>query len=264
MTDFVTSKDGTRLAYDRLGQGPPLLIVNGAMSVRTFVFARKMAEGLATHFTVYNYDRRGRGESGDKPGTYEVQREVEDVAAMAQAAGGKPFVFAMSSGAALALEAAAAGVPMAGLLAYEPPYTAADPDGKTDREYEANVSRLIAQGKRDEAVAYFMRMVGVPGVGIAVMKMMPMWKVMRGVAHTLPYDARIMGRFEIPAQRFARIRVPTIVANGDKTVPTLKVAAQAAAQAVPKARHVVVPKSNHGVKAKAIAPILVAEFGGRP
>lgn len=259
MTEFVTSRDGARIGYDRLGHGPPLVIVNGALSVRTFVFARKVAEGLAKSFTVYSYDRRGRGDSTDHA-AYSVQKEVDDVAAVCKAAGGRPFVVGFSSGAALALEAAASGVPMAGLYAYEPPYTRADPADKTDADFRERLEAFRANGQRDEAVSYFMRTVGVPGVGIAIMRLLPMWKVMRGVAHTLPYDAAVMDGFKVPVQRLAAIKVPTTVANGAKTAPSLKLAARAAADAVPQARHRIVPKSNHGIRPKAIAPELQAVF----
>lgn len=258
-TNFVTSKDGTRIAYDKLGSGPPLVIVNGALAVRTFMFAQKMADELAKAFTVYNYDRRGRGDSADAP-VYSVAKEVDDVAAVCKAAGGKPFVVGFSSGAALALEAAAAGVAMAGLYAYEPPYINADPAGKADPEYQRTMDDFIAKGERDKAVAYFMRFVGVPGFGVAIMKLLPMWKVMLGAAHTLPYDARMMNHFDVPVKRFAAIKAPTIVANGSKTTPALKAGAKAAAQAIPKARHVVLPKQNHGVRPKAMAAFLTAEL----
>jgi pimeloyl-ACP methyl ester carboxylesterase len=259
--ETVTSRDGTRIAYDVLGQGPPLVIVNGALSVRTFTFARKMAEELAKSFRVYNYDRRGRGDSTDTQ-PYSVQREVEDLAAVCKAAGGKPYVFGQSSGAALALEAAASGVPMAGLLAYEPPYTRADPDDKTDAAgFEPTLKAFVAKGQRDQAVAYFMRTVGVPGFAVAIMKLLPMWKVMRGVAHTLPYDAAVMAGFAVPTARLAKVQVPTWLVAGAKTTPSLKLAAAAAAKAVPGAQHRVLPKSNHGVKPAAIAPLLAEAFG---
>jgi pimeloyl-ACP methyl ester carboxylesterase len=260
---FATSKDGTRIAYDKLGAGPPLLIVNGAMSVRTFSFAQKMADALAKHFTVYNYDRRGRGDSGDtKP--YAVEKEIEDVAALAKAAGGKPFVFGLSSGAGLALEAAAAGVPMAGLFAYEPPYINALPGERADPQYQANLDAYIAKGQRDEAVAYFMRFVGVPGFAVAIMKLLPMWKVMRSVAHTLPYDARIMGSFDVPAQRFGAIKVPLIAAAGSKTTPGLKAGAQKVAAAVPGAQFRLLDKQTHGLKPAAAAQALVEAFARQP
>lgn len=256
----VTSKDGTRIVYDRLGVGPPLVIVNGALSVRDFTFARKMAEALAASFTVYNYDRRGRGDSGDtKP--YSVQKEIDDLAAVCKAAGGKPFVVGQSSGAALALEAAAAGVPMAGLYAYEPPYVKAHAPDAIDPQYEQKVDAFVAANDRDGAVSYFMRTVGVPGFGVAIMRVLPMWKTMRGVAHTLPYDARCMDGFSVPAQRLAKIKVPTTVGAGEKTTPALKSAAKATAAAIPQGKAETVPKSNHGVKPKAMLPALVAAFG---
>lgn len=258
-TQTVTSKDGTTIAYDVRGTGPPLVIVNGALSVRNFVFARKMAEGLANRFMVYNYDRRGRGDSTDNA-AYSVAKEIDDVAAMCRVAGGKPFVVGFSSGAALALEAAAAGVPMAGLYAYEPPYTRADPNDKTDADFRERLEAYRANDQRDEAVSYFMRTVGVPGFGVAIMKILPMWKVMRGVAHTLPYDAAVMDGFNVPEDRLAAIKVRTVVANGAKTAPALKLGAKAAADAVPKAQHRIVPKSNHGVKPKAMGPELAAVF----
>lgn len=258
----VLSKDGTKIAFDKMGQGPPLVIVNGALSVRTFTFAQKMADELAKQFTVYNYDRRGRGDSTDTQ-PYAVQREVEDLRALCQASGGKPFVFGLSSGAALALEAAASGVPMAALLAYEPPFTQADPLDKTDAAgFEPTLKAHIAKGERDEAVAYFMRTVGVPGFAVRIMKLLPMWKVMRSVAHTLPYDAAIMAGFRVPTERLALIKIPVTLAAGEKTTPSLKAAALAASKAVPGARHRIVPKANHGVKPQAIAPVLVDTFMG--
>lgn len=259
MTEFVTSKDGTRIAYDRLGQGPPLVIVNGALGMRSLSFAKKMAAELAKDFTVHDYDRRGRGESTDN-GPYAVQKEVEDLAAVCAAAGGKPFVVAQSSGAALALEAAAAGVPMAGLFAYEPPYVRAHGPEAIDPDYEAKLSAIVAEGDRDRAVAFFMRAVGVPGFGVAVMRLMPVWKELKASSHTLPYDAAAMDGFQPPAARLARIKVPTTVASGERTAPALKAAARAAAQAIPGAKQAVVPKANHGIKPWQMRQALVATF----
>ena len=258
MTEYVTSKDGTRIAYDKLGSGPPLVIVNGALSVRSFVFARKLAEELAKSFTVYNYDRRGRGDSAEHASST-LAKEVEDLAAVCKAAGGKPFVVGQSSGAALALEAAAAGVPMAGLYAYEPPYVRVHGPDAIDPEYEAKVAALVAAGDRDGAVSCFMRAVGVPGFGVAIMRLMPMWKVMRTVAHTLPYDAEAMAGFRPPA-RLGAIKVPTTVGAGERTTPSLKAAARAAADAVPKARHELVPRSGHAVKPAVMRPVLERAF----
>ncbi len=259
MTNFVTSKDGTQIGYDKLGSGPPLVIVPGALAIRTFVFARKMAENLAKSFTVYSYDRRGRGDSGDNP-TYTVQKEIDDLAAVCAAAGGKPFVVGFSSGAALALHAAAGGVPMQQLYAYEPPFVAAAPGGKPDTEFKPKLEAFRANDQRSEAVAYFMRTVGVPAIGVAFMKLLPMWKTMKSVAHTLPYDAAIMDRFVVPTAVLAKVKVPTLVANGGKTAPNLKAAAEAVAKAVPKAQHRVVPGQTHAVKPEPMRLALVEAF----
>ncbi len=261
-TQFVTSKDGTRIAYETVGSGEPLVIVWGALGARASPFAKGMREELAKSFTVYDYDRRGRGESGDaKP--YAVAREVEDLRAVCEAAGGSPFVWATSSGAALALEAAAAGVPMRVLAAHEPPYAVGPEAGSFDRDYEANVTALIQQGKRAEAVGYFMRVVGVPGPMVWVMRLMPFWKQMVQLAHTLPYDAAIMNRFEMPEARLRGIRTPTVVLVGGSTPSRLRAAADAVAKVVPGATEQVVPKQNHGIKPQALRPALVEAFAGK-
>jgi pimeloyl-ACP methyl ester carboxylesterase len=176
------------------------------------------------------------------------------------AAGGNPFVFATSSGAALALEAAASGVPMRKLAAYEPPFMVGDPKDRPERDFEQKLIAMVQRGERDEAVKYFMRTVGVPGFVLVIMRLMPFWKDMRAVAHTLPYDAAVMNGFGLPAKRLAEVRVPVVVMAGGKTTPTLLQAAQSAAKAVPGAEHRIIPKQNHGVKPAALRPVLVETF----
>ena len=258
-TQFVTSADGTRIAYETAGQGAPLVIVWGALGVRSSPFAKAMRDELAQSFTVFDYDRRGRGESGDtKP--YAVAREVEDLRAMCEAAGGSPYVWATSSGAALALEAAASGVPMKMLAAHEPPYMIGSPKDAPDPDYEQKVTELITRGKRDEAVRYFMRTVGVPPMFVFVMRFMPFWKDAVGAAHTLPYDAAVMRGFAFPETRLREIRVPTVVLVGGSTTPTLRKAADETARTVPAASERVIPKQNHGIKPAALHPVLVELF----
>ncbi len=256
MTEFVTSKDGTRIAYETAGSGPTLLLVNGAMGYRGLDFAKKARDGFAAHFKVIDYDRRGRGESGDtKP--YSVKKEVEDIAALvAGPGGGRCLVFAQSSGAALALEAAASGVPMQTLFAYEPPYMVGDPKDRPDRDFKEKLEALVAQGKRSEAVSYFMRTVGVPGFMLAVMRLFPFWKQLAAVAHTLPYDAAVMAGFDFPAKRLAALKVPVVAIAGEKTTPTLKAAVAQVAKTVPGAQHKVAPKMSHAVDSKRLAPLL--------
>jgi pimeloyl-ACP methyl ester carboxylesterase len=258
-TRFVTSADGTRIAYETMGQGARLVFVWGALGVRSSPFAKAMREELAKDFTVFDYDRRGRGESGDtKP--YAVAREVEDLRALCEAAGGQPYVAATSSGAALALEAAASGVPMKMLAAHEPPYMVGNPKDAPDPDYEQKMNELIARGKRGEAVTYFMRTVGVPGMFVLVMRFMPFWNDAVAAAHTLPYDAAVMDGFAFPERRLREVRVPTVVLVGGSTTPTLRTAADATARTIPGATERVIPKQNHGVKPAALRPVLVESF----
>jgi len=251
----LRSVDGTIIAYDVVGAGPPLVVVMGALGFKDFSYARQLATELAKDFTVYSYDRRGRGGSSDTL-PFALEREVEDLAAVVDAAGGQPYVLATSSGAALALHAAARGVPMKALLAWEPPYMVGEHKKPSHTEYRPSVERLVAEGRRDEAVAFFMRTVGLPGIVVAIMRLFPFWKGMRAVAHTLPYDAAAMTDFDIPTALFRRIAVPTLVGTGSKSPKALQDGARAVAGVVPGARFRVVPKGSHGVKPTVIAPVL--------
>jgi pimeloyl-ACP methyl ester carboxylesterase len=255
-TQFAKSRDGTPIAYDKLGTGPALLVVNGALGYREMSFAKQLTTELAKHFTVIDYDRRGRGQSGDQH-SYSVDREIEDIRALIeQAAGGPCYVFAQSSGAALALRAAAADVPMKALVAYEPPYMVGDPKDRPARDYRERVTALIAEGRRDDAVKYFMLTVGVPKFFVALMRLFPFWKQMRAAAHTLPYDAAIMDDFEFPTRELQSIHVPVIAVAGEKTTPTLKRAAEAVAETIPAAQHRTAPNMSHAVKPAILAPLL--------
>ncbi len=254
-TRFAVSRDGTRIAYDVVGRGPTLVLVNGALGFRGMSFAQQFAKEFAKHFTVIDYDRRGRGESGDAS-SYAVSREIEDLDALIRASGEPCYVFAQSSGAALALKAAAAGVPMKVLVAYEPPYLVGEPPTPRFTEYRDRVSALIAAGRRDDAVKFFMVTVGVPGFFVPLMRLFPFWKKMRAVAHTLPYDAAIMGTFELPAADLKSIRVPVVAVAGEKTTPMLKRAVQAVAETVPGAEQRTAPKMSHAIKAGVLAPLI--------
>lgn len=256
------SRDGTPIAYERSGQGPALILVDGALCSRGFGPSPKLAPHLATRFDVVTYDRRGRGESGDTL-PYRREREVEDIAALIQAAGAPAFLLGLSSGAALALQAAAtlgpASIRM--VAAYEPPYVnehgqAAGPD------HEAQLARLIAGGDRGGAVSYFMRsMVGVPAPAVFLMRLMPwIWRKLKAVAHTLPYDAAVMDGFQVPVERLATITVPTLVMHGGKTDARLMRAARAVADAIPGARHRVLPGQTHNVKPSVLVPAVVDTF----
>ncbi|UFS60514.1 alpha/beta fold hydrolase [Subtercola endophyticus] len=260
-TQFVTSADGTRIAYEKVGAGPALVLVDGAMCRRSFGPARPLAKELADRFTVYLYDRRGRDESGDTA-PYAVGREVEDLAAIIRATGETPFVSGSSSGAALALEAAAAALPMRKLAVFEAPYMVAVEGHRAPVDSAAQARALIAQGKRGDAVKFFMSdMVGAPAIATVFMRLMPgVWKKATAAAHTIPYDAEVMGDFSVPVQRFAGIRVPTLVIVGGKSPDSMRVAEQAVTDAVPGAQLQTLPGQMHQVSAKALAPMLAAYF----
>jgi len=259
MTQAI-SRDGTAIAYERSGQGPALILVDGALCSRAFGPMPKLAPLLAPHFTVYVYDRRGRGESGDTQ-PYAREREVEDIEALIQAAGGSAFLVGLSSGAALALEAAASGLPIRKLVAYEPPYV---DDGARNggAEHESQLKSLLAAGNRAGAVTYFMRsMVGVPAPVVVMMKLMPwIWRKMKAVAHTLAYDAAVMSGFKVPTARLAKVRVPTLAMHGSKTDVRLQKAARAVAAAVPGAQHRTLEGQTHNVAPTVLTPAVVEFF----
>ena len=256
----VRSNDGTVIAFERSGNGPALVLVDGALCSRGFGPSPKLAALLAPHFTVYAYDRRGRGESSDHD-RYSVEREVEDLAAVIDGAGGRAFLLGLSSGGALALHAAASGLPVDGVLAYEPPYVN-DENAEDGGRHEAELKRLVAAGKRGQAVKYFMRdMVGAPAPMVAIMRLMPwIWRKCEAVAHTLPYDAAVMSGFRVPRDRFGAIRVPALIMSGSNTDARLRRAARAAAEAIPEARHRDLAGQTHAVKPAALAPAAVEFF----
>jgi pimeloyl-ACP methyl ester carboxylesterase len=258
----VVSKDSTTIAYDRSGTGPALILVDGALCSRTFGPMGPLAALLAPHFTVYIYDRRGRGESGDTL-PFAVEREIEDIEALIAEAGGSAFVYGISSGAALAFEAARA-LPTAitKLALYEPPYTT-----KADRverflEYRMQLDALLAEGRRGDAIELFMRFVGAGDEGVAGMRQSPVWPVFEAVAPTLPYDAAELGDSAVPTERAAYVTIPTLVAAGGATFPFIQEAAQALAEALPNAQHRVLAGQTHDVAAEVLAPALVEFFVG--
>jgi pimeloyl-ACP methyl ester carboxylesterase len=257
----VRSKDGTLIAFERSGRGPALILIDGALCSRRFGPSPKLGPLLARHFTVYTFDRRGRGQSGDTL-PYSPMREVEDIAALVEVAGGSACLLGLSSGGALALHAAASGVPVTKVVAYEPPYVD-DSGQRGGAAYEGELARLIACGNRSGAVKYFMKdMVGAPAPMVVMMRFMPwIWRKLEAVAHTLPYDAAVMSAFRIPRERFASIRVPALVMNGAKTDPRLREAARALAQVIPAGRHRELAGQTHNVKADVLAPAVVEFFG---
>jgi pimeloyl-ACP methyl ester carboxylesterase len=265
----VTSQDGTSIAYDQTGTGPSLVLVDGALNSRAFGLNGPLAKVLAGRFTVVTYDRRGRGDSGDTP-QYAVQREIEDLEAVIDAAGGPAYVYGISSGAGLALETACA-VPakVAKLALYEPSFVVDDTRPPVPADAIRQVTDLLASGRRGAAVKLFLREdAQVPAMVVAVMPLMPAWGKLKAVAHTLPYDLTIMdGRQQgrpLPADRWASLTAPALVIAGGKSPAWLQNAARALAQALPGASHRILPGQTHIVKAGPLAPVLAEFFTGTP
>jgi pimeloyl-ACP methyl ester carboxylesterase len=253
----ATSKDGTTLAFDRLGDGPPVILVCGGSTDR--MANAPLAALLAPHLSVLNYDRRGRGDSGDTP-PYAVEREVEDIAAVIDAGGGSAFLYGTSSGAALALEAAASGLPVTKLALWEPPFILDEsrrPPADTARTYR----ELVAAGRRGDAVEYFMaKVVGLPPEFVAQARSQPFWEAQEALAHTLAYDATIMGDYSLPTERAAAVTVPTLVLNGGASFPGMAEAAQALADALPDGQRRILEGQGHDVDPSVQAPVLEEFF----
>jgi pimeloyl-ACP methyl ester carboxylesterase len=249
----VTSKDGTKIAYDKIGKGPALILVLGALNSRKS--GAKLAKLLAARFTVISYDRRGRGDSTDTA-PYSPQCEVEDIAALIGAVGEPVCLYGHSSGAALALEAAIKLRNKIGKLAiYEVPYTLAA------NEYYKTLKKLLAAGRKDNAVALFVRSVGVSDKQIQAMKRMPMWNGLKKLAPTLAYDSEVLGKgHALPAARLSRITIPTLVMHGGAGAPFMRDAARAISEAIPQAQLRTLAHQTHGVNPKVLAPVLEEFF----
>lgn len=233
----VISKDGTRIAYKKQGNGPALILVSSA--VADHQDAAQLAEQLTSHFTVYNYDRRGRGHSTDTA-PYSVEREVEDIAALTEVAGGQASLFGSSSGAVLALEAASLlGDRVTKLYLYEPPFIINDSRKPVPVDYVQQLNSLTEAGKRSDAVEYFAsEALGIPGEFIGYMKADPSWNKMEDLSHTLAYDGLIMGTTQsgkpLPTNRWV-VNAPTLIMTGENSEPLFHDAAQALVKLLPKA-----------------------------
>ena len=258
----LKSKDRTTIAFDKQGAGPALILVDGAMGTRSSGSKPELARLLAQHFRVYSYDRRGRGDSGDTE-PYAVQKEIEDIEALIDDAGGSAFVYGHSSGACLALDAAVGlGDKIVKLAMYEAPYND-DPEAqKAWGEYIENLKEALASDRRGDAVALFMAYVGTPAEQIEGMRHAPFWGGMEALAPTLAYDhTAIMGRDgSIPTERAARVRVPTLVMNGGNGAPFMHETAETLSKAIPLAELITLDGQTHDVDPGALAPVLVGFF----
>ena len=263
--NHVTSKDGTSIAYEVMGTGPALILVGGGLDdgSENAPLALELAENLA----VYNYARRGRGDSGDTL-PYALGREIEDIEALLAEAGGAAHLYGVSSGGALVLEAAAAGIAVDKLAVYEVPYNLADDWPQRWREYVETLQAALAKGRRGYALELFMELAGSAEDEIAGARNSPFWAAMEPLAHTLAYDAACLGDGQPPTDRFARIAQPTLVATGvDGRVPgasawvlALDPAADAIAESIPHAERQTFEGQSHVADPKVVAPILERFF----
>jgi pimeloyl-ACP methyl ester carboxylesterase len=266
-TEFATSADGTRIAFERSGAGPVLVLVDGAFCYREFGPARAVAAALESEFTVVIYDRRGRGESGNVL-PYAVEREFEDLHAVIAAVGADAFVMGQSSGAALVYRAAAAGIPMKKIIGYEAPWVGlrTNADGSL-KQYHADLDRLIDAGENGTAIAYFMvDMVGAPRFLPLLMRVMSAkaWRKLLAVAPTLRHDAALMGAtFTVPETELATIAVPALVLCGSKAAPQMRAAQEKVAAAIPRAEHAVLAGQTHQVSPAALRPQFLRFLLGR-
>ncbi len=258
------SKDGTPIAFERIGDGPPVILVDGALCYRGMGQSGQLAELLAPYFTVFTYDRRGRGESGDTA-PYRVEREVEDVAEVLSEAGGAAFLWGTSSGAVLALEAANRLRGIKKLALYEAPFIVDDSRSTTESDW-ARIAEAVAANQRSKAVKLFLKSVGVPAFFFAVMPLMPMWSKLKAVAHTLLYDGAIVGDNQrgkpLPTGRWASVTVPALVMDGGKSPAWMRHGNQSLASVLPNARYRTLERQTHMLKPKAHAPPLVEFFNG--
>ena len=257
----VISPDGTTIACEQQGSGPALVLVDGAMCYRGAGPMRPLAAQLQGSFTVVTYDRRGRGESTDTL-PYSTAREVEDLQAVIAQAGGAAYVYAISSGAALALATAAAGSGITAMALYEPPFMAEVGDDVRVKEYSERLTELLAAGRRGDAVALFMTYVGMPAEVVAGMRTQPGWAAFEAIAPTLAYDDKLLAGGSVPRDLASSISVPTLVLAGTASPPPLQQSAKATAEALPTGRLRALEGQTHDVAPDVLAPVLVEFFGG--
>ncbi len=247
----VISKDGTPIAYDKVGEGPPIILIEGALN--DLATTMPLAGLLRSRFTVFAYDRRGRGASGDTA-RYSVEREIEDLASVIGEAGGSAYVFANCSGAGIALAAALSGVDLLGAVLYEPPYFV---DRTLPPNYSERLRAFIAEGDRGGALELFMReTVRLPGDHVDDVKSGPMWPTLERMAHTLVYDDEVMGDSLLPAERFAQVTMPTLVIDGAESPDWARASVQALVDALPHGQRYSLAGHTHFLVPEAVAPVI--------
>lgn len=255
----VISQDGTHIAYERIGEGPALIYITGALCHRSFSPVAETARVLSSRFSVFSYDRRGRGGSGDTE-PYAVAREVEDIESLIDEAGGSAYLYGHSSGAALALEAALSlGSKVRKVAMYEAPYNVDDEAFQESKVFDEQLKSLLKANRRGEAVAFFMQGVGMPEEVVGGIKLSPDWPKLEALAHTIAYDLSIVAGV-LPLERAANLTTPTLLMYGEASFPFMREVAQALAKAIPDAELCALKGQGHDVDTGVLLPLLADFF----
>jgi pimeloyl-ACP methyl ester carboxylesterase len=257
---IAISKDGTQIAFDRVGEGPAVVLVDGALSSRAFGLVGQLAGLLAPYLTVITYDRRGRGESGDTP-PYAVEREIEDIEALVDEAGGSASLYGASSGAVLALRAAAKLGPgkVPRLALFEPPFSSNEEEKQAFLQYAGQMDSLLRADRRGDAVAFFLADM-VPPEALEEMRGSPEWPALEALAHTLAYDNAVMGDDLVPVDEARAVTMPSLVLDGSESPEFMREVAAALARALPNARRKSLEGQSHSAAPEVLAPVLVEFF----
>jgi pimeloyl-ACP methyl ester carboxylesterase len=258
----ATSKDGTRIAFDKTGAGPAVIIVNGALAYRANDGDESLAAALAKDFTVYTYDRRGRGESTDTQ-PYDVQREIEDIEALIEDAGGTARLYGISSGAALSLRAAASfgKTKILQLALYEPPYSANSEEDKEDfADQRRQLDEVLRTGKRGDAAALFFTAIGTPPEKLEDLRKSREWPLMQSIEHTLKYDYAVIENGAIPVEVAKKATMPALVMNGDKSLDFMNETAKRLSEVMPNAQWKILKDQTHQPSPEILAPVLLRFF----
>ena len=256
ITNTTLSADGTSIVYSKYGDGPAVILVDGAFCSRHFGPMLKLAPVLAEQFTVYAYDRRARGDSGDtKP--YAIEREIEDLQAMIRVAGGSAFLFGISSGAILCLRAASAGLNITRVAVLEPPFVG-NKNGKRPVDGKQQLDQLIAAGNSSGAISFYLRkMIGVPAIVPFILRLTPNWRKMKANAKSLPYDAAICGDFTISKAMVSGVTISTLVIDSTKSPASLRNAVEELTAALPHGQRMSLAGSVHQVPPETLVPVLI-------
>jgi len=256
----VTSSDGTKIGYTKIGTGHPLIIIDGALCSRAFGPTPDIGKMLSEYFAVINYDRRGRNESTDTA-PYSVDKEVDDIDALIKEVGSPVHLLGFSSGAGLALQAAARGLNISKLVLYEPPYITNMGGHTPPADSVDQFKKMVSEGRQGDAVKFFMKdLVGMPAFIPVIMSLLPMWKKLKASAHTLSYDASVMEGFTVPVKLTSQVKVPTYIMGGEKSALPLRNAVKKLSEVMPGSHLVILKGQNHNVSPKALVPVVVEKL----